>query len=256
MNKTKPIALALIAGLASLSSVARAESVLERIATVILAEKFGIDTREVDIFRSQSNVDVYELAPVYEGAHYFHRTPSQVWQLRNQGMGWGQIAHRVGMHPGTFNKLRKQGAFDQDRFWVNSYRERFGVPTERVEVIRRSGGTLQDVLGAILVGKLTKQDPRDVYDQYKTERSWGTVFDRNDVRPDQWRRISTPVRVRYYSLPPEPIKVKVNKSNKGVRDHGEGIGRGKSKGHGKDNSHSQGHGKSKGKGKGKGKGGG
>lgn len=74
MNKTKPIALALIAGLASLSSVARAESVLERIATVILAEKFGIDTREVDIFRSQSNVDVYELAPVYEGAHYFHRT--------------------------------------------------------------------------------------------------------------------------------------------------------------------------------------
>ena len=264
MRSTKLLFLTLATGL--LVAASRADGLLEKIAMTVLADKFGIDTREVVVLREQTNLPVYDLAPIYEGAHYFGQRPSTVWKLRNQGMGWGQIANSVGMHPGTFNKLRKQGAFDRDRFWTRSYQDRFSVPAERVSVLHKRGGSLEDVLGAIVVGKLSNQDPRLVYDQFQTQRSWTSLTSNHNVRLEDWRRVSTPMRSRYV-LPLKSIKVKA-KSNNGVRDHGEGVGRGKSNvkshesvskkkgsGHEKIKSHAKGQGKGNaGKGKGKGKG--
>ena len=144
-------------GMIGVSAMSRADSLLEKIAMVVLADKFGIDTREVSSFQQQTNLSVYELAPIYEGSYYFKQKPTTVWQLRNQGLGWGEIAHRVGMQPGQFNKLRNQGAFDQDRFWSNSFQERFDVPSQQGQVVRQRGGTFEDVLGVIVVGKLTNR---------------------------------------------------------------------------------------------------
>lgn len=221
MRKHKVLLVALVAGLLSVPTLSRADSLLERIAMAVLADKFGINTQEVIGLREQTQLPVYELAPIYEGSHYFKQKPSTVWQLRNQGLGWGQIAQRVGMHPGTFNKLRKQGAFDRDRFWETSYQERFNVPTQRVEVIRKAGGTLEDVLGAIIIGKLTRQDPSTVYNQYQTQRSWTTITSASNVRFEDWRRVSVPLPTRYIlSRPPvvrtHPVatRVRVESSSK------------------------------------------
>lgn len=236
MKQSKFIGLVLAVSLLTIPAAARADSLLQKIATVVLADKFGIDTRSVDTFRQQTKLPVYDIAPYYEGAHYFNRSPSTVWQLRQQGLGWGQIAQRLGMNPGTFNKLRNQGAFDRDRFWANNYQERFQVPSDRVAVLRRSGGSLEDVLGAIVIGKLTKKDPRDVYNQYKTQRSWTTIANTNNVRMEDWQRVTRPVQSRF-----------TIHTDNGVRDHGAGIGKGKSQG-----KNGQSHGKVGGKGKGKG----
>jgi len=116
MRNSKVLCLALMAGLFAVPIPAKADSLLQKIAMAVLAEKFGINTSAVDLLRTKTNLPVYDLAPVYQGAHYFNRTPNQVWQLRQQGLGWGQIAQRVGMQPGEFNKLRNQGAFDRDQF--------------------------------------------------------------------------------------------------------------------------------------------
>ncbi len=270
MRTPTVLCLALATGLVAMSASTRADSLLEKIATVILADKFGIDTREVVDFRQQTQLSPYELAPVYQGAYYFKQKPSTVWQLRKQGLGWGQIAQRLGMHPGTFNKLRNQGAFDQDRFWKNSYQDRFGVSTQRVDVMRKQGGTLENVLGAIIVGKLTKTDPRRIYDQYQTQQSWTTITNNNNVRFDQWQRVSVPVRT-VYVMPTSTKGIKV-KSKSDKRWDGKGKSHGKmdkAKGHEKhklsgnsvgkgDKSkvkHGNGAGKGSGKGKGKGKGG-
>lgn len=271
MNK-KFLWLALATGLMTVAAQARADSLLEKIATVILADKFGIDNREVVVLREQTNLPVYQLAPIYEGAYYFKRSPSTIWQLRNQGLGWGEIAHRVGMHPGTFNKLRKQGAFDRDRFWTTSYQDRFGVPTQRIEVMRKSGGSLEDVLGAIIVGKLTKTDPSQVYDRFQTERSWTTISNTSNVRFEDWRRVSTPVRTRYVIVDTSKSKTKI-KGKWNQDDHGKSKGKGslgkgkgggpekgvagKGKGGGPDKGQGKGNSKggSKGNSKGKGKGG-
>jgi hypothetical protein len=271
MRINRIFSVALISGLVSVAAVSHADSLLERIAMAVLADKFGINTQEVNVLRQQTQLPVYQLAPIYEGSRYFAQKPSTIWQLRNQGLGWGEIAHRVGMHPGTFNKLRKKGAFDQDQFWQTSYRERFNVPTQQVVVMRKAGGSLEDVLGAIIVGKLTKQNPSTVYNQFQAQKSWNTITTNSNVRFEDWRRVSVPVQPRYILFSPT-TKVKArsdgdrdrdfgkNKSkesshsSKGKRKGGGELTKSKGKG-GSDHAKGQGNGKGRGNGKSKGKGG-
>lgn len=262
MRANRFLTIGLIVVATTFTAAARADSLLEKVATTILADQFGIDTREVVVLRDRSGGSVYDLAPVYETAHYCHAHPSTVWDLRRQGLGWGQIAQRLGMHPGTFNKLRNAGAFDRDRFWTSTYRDRFGVTDQQVSVLRRGGGSLEDVLGAIIVGKLTNRDPQTVYDAYKTERSWATIGNTYNVRYEDWRRVSKPVKTVY------SIKVKqssaakgnagraVGHSNKGgpAKVSGNSKAKGNSQGRGNAGS-GKGNGKGKGGNKGKGKGG-
>ncbi len=265
---TKILCIALATGLVAVPAVSHADSLLEKIAMVVLADKFGIDTREVVTLHEQTNLSVYELAPIYEGSYYFKQKPATVWQLRNQGLGWGEIAHRVGMQPGQFNKLRNQGAFDQDRFWSNSYQERFNVPSQQVQVVRQRGGTFEDVLGAIIVGKLTNKNPQQIYQQYQTEKSWTTINNTYNVRFEQWQRVSAPVKTYYYVTPQKATKVK-SKPSKGTRGHekqddrskgkNKGVGKGNDRGKKGNSEHGKGNGKGKGQahgnGKGRGKGG-
>lgn len=240
MKTTRFLSLGLAAGLFAVASPAYADSLLEKIATVVLADKFGIDTREIIVIQQQTRLPVYELAPLLEASYHLKQRPATVWQLREQGLGWGQIAQRVGMHPGTFNKLRNQGAFDRDRFWTSSYRERFSVPDDQIAVIRQRGGTLEDVLAAIIVGKLTNKSPQDIYARYQIERSWATVASVANVSWDQWQKVSAPPRNRYNlgelvssaskgkTTPPG----KLNRKSAG-KGNGQGGGKGNGKGKGK-----------------------
>lgn len=253
------LGLGMAMSLSGLAATAQGENILERIAVAVLADKFGIDTREVIVLQQQTRLPVYELSPILEGAYYFKQRPATVWQLRQQGLGWGQIAQRVGMHPGQFNKLRKSGAFDRDRFWSTSYRERFGVPDTQVVIVRQRGGTLEDVLAAIIIGKLTKKSPQDVYSRYAVDRSWVTMASNQNVRFEQWQRVSVPVRTPYRLVASKPDhddsdhrKGKSSKSG-GWQNSGKGSGEHSEKHGGGDGN--KGRGKGNGKSKGKGKGG-
>lgn len=269
MKTTQLGILSITLGLFTLAPSAKADTLLEKIAATVLADQFGIDTRDVIVMRDRSGGSIYDLAPYYEMSYYGRTSPSSVWALRNQGLGWGQVAQRIGMHPGTFNKLRKNGAFDRDRFWTDRYRSRFGVPEQQITVIRRSGGSLEDLLGAIVIGKLTKQSPQTVYDRYRTDRSWTTVSTYYNAPLTNWQRVVVPVRT-VYRLPVKTSavvrdraegvgKVKSHKASK-IKSNSGGHGKGQEKSHAKSHGQSQGKshgkggspGKSKGKGKGKG----
>ncbi len=260
-------------GLAAMPVVAKADTLLEKIATTVIADYFGIDTREVIYVREQSGRSVYDMAPIYEGAYYFKRSPQTIYQLRNEGLGWGQIAQRCGMHPGTFNKLRKEGKFDRDRFWTTAYSQRFGTTPDRIDVIRKRGGTLEDVLGAVVIGKLTNRDPGTVYDRYQTDRSWSKVSGAYDVRFEDWRRVSAPVRT-YLPISGSSkgksaastkdktskgkttgqSKAKGSVKSKGKADKGKTAGKSQTKGQGNSKAKSGGPAKAKGNGGGNGKG--
>jgi len=246
MRNKKLSCLVALVGIAILPVASKADTLLEKIATTVIADYFGIDTREVIYVHERSGRSVYDLAPIYEGAYYFKRSPQVVYQLRNEGLGWGQIAQRCGMHPGTFNKLRKEGRFDRDRFWTTAYSQRFGTSPDRIEVIRKRGGTLEDVLGAVVIGKLTNRDPGTVYDRYQTDRSWTTVSKAYDVRFEEWRRISAPVRTY--------LPISGSSKGKSSASASKGKATGQSKAKGPVKSKAQGNGKAKSGGPGKGKG--
>jgi hypothetical protein len=232
--------LVLVAALTIAPSFVLGQSSLERIATEILADRFDISLDKVLGVRRETREDVWDLGPVFSMSRYGNRDANEVQRLRASGMGWGQIAKKIGMHPGTFNKLRNQGYFDRDPFWDGVIRRRYSVRQDDINVIRKRGGKLEDVLGAIIIGKATNRSPNDVYSKYRTTKSWDRTARDYKFDLDRWESVGNRVGWEGASVPPgtPPVAVGPGKS--------QGKGNNKGKGHG------QGHGKGGGKGKGKG----
>jgi hypothetical protein len=120
-------------------------SEIEQIGAAILAEKMGIPIDQILGDSRRYDESVYDMAPMYSIRRETHRSTDEIWRLREQGMGWGNIAKRLGMHPGTFNKMRVRGEFDNDWRWDEELHNRYGWSTTEISKRRKSGarwGTL------------------------------------------------------------------------------------------------------------------
>jgi len=179
-----------IAFSAALAGSARADSILDRIAAEVLAAKFGIKTAEVARVRTASGLSMFDVAPIFSASSYGRTRADTVWQLRRQGLGWGQVAHRIGMHPGTFNKLRVAGAFDSGRIWSRTLGSRFAVPESRVRAVLGRGASPQDSIAAILIAKATHRSPQAVFDEYRGGRDWERIRIKYKVDFGNWRKVA------------------------------------------------------------------
>jgi hypothetical protein len=158
------------------------------------------------------------------------------------------------MHPGQFNKLRKAGAFDSGKIWSSSLSGRFGVPATQVVAVQRRGASLQDIVGAILVAKVSHRSPQVVFDEFRRTRDWEPIRTKYKVNFEEWRKYATnsPPHGRA-ALGVTPGKAKghaVNPPGK-AKGHG-GPPPGKAKSHGKGNGNGQGQGEGMAHGKGHG----
>ena len=251
--KLSVLSLTLFSMLA-IPKLVRAENPLEQIALTLLADKFGFNLPNARDFQSRSDLSVFDAAPVYSTSYYTHRPINEVWELRQQGLGWGQIAHRLGMHPGTFNKLRKSGAFDRDAIWGSIYKDRYGVRESDLATIRRRGGSMRDALPACIIAKASRNSPVTVYRRYQRDHDWDRTA--NSYKVD-WQNHS-----KYAARSGKPHRTTANSVGKGHdkpkgnahrKDRGNQsdhvIGPGKS--HGKGSAGRSDHGKGYGKGHGK-----
>lgn len=234
-------------GLSLLATASFAQSTMERIAAGILADRFGINREDVFGIR-RDRTDVFDLGPTLSMSRYGNASANEVQRLRASGMGWGEIAKRIGMHPGTFNKLRNQGYFDREPFWDDVYRRRYGMRQDEIDGIRRRGGRLEDILGAAVVGRATNRKSADVYEQYQKDKSWDRTADRYNFRLENWSKVGKRVGWDGGKVPPGTPGVSVGPGkSKGKGNPGQGKG---------NVDQGKGNAGGKGKGKGKGKGGG
>ncbi len=125
-------------------------SPIEAAAAVVLADAFGLDATFVISTGRKSNESLIVFGPALLIANECHRKPDEVWKLHKEGHGWGEIAKKMGMHPGTFNKLRKEGAFDE-RFWGYAASRSHGVSNNDYANWKRSSGGTSNAL--ILIAK-------------------------------------------------------------------------------------------------------
>jgi hypothetical protein len=151
---------------------ALAQSAIEQAAARLLGDKFGIPVQQIFDLSRRSKQDVFELAPTYSIAKQSRHPANEVWRLREQGLGWGEIAHRLGMHPGTFNKMRKAGAFDREAIWGSIYRDRYGMSNADIDAIRRRGGSHGDILPSVIIATSSRMSPISVYDRYRKNGDW------------------------------------------------------------------------------------
>lgn len=183
-------------------------SILEEIAAQILGERFGLDT--VDIFRVQEQTDeeIWDLGPTLTMSRYGNSTAYEVDRMRDSGLGWGEIAKRIGMHPGTFNKLRNQGYFDRDEFWDDVIHRRYDVDESELDWVRRNGGDQDDVLCSAIIAHSSRKRPTDVYRRYRSTKSWDETAKVYNVTQSQWRNAGTKVRWEGISTSPKSVKSK------------------------------------------------
>ncbi len=246
--------LTLVATLTIAPAFVHGQSNLEKIAAELLADRFGISLDKVLGIRRETREDVWDLGPVVSMSRYGNRDANEVQRLRASGMGWGEIAKQIGMHPGTFNKLRNQGYFDREPFWDDVIRRRYNVRQDDINVIRKRGGRIEDVLGSIIIAKATRRQPSDVYSKYRTTKSWDRTARDCKFDLNRWKSVGKRVGWEGASVPPRTHPVKVVPGKSHGKGQGQSKGQSQSQGKGKGQGHGQTQGKGHGKGGGNGKG--
>ncbi len=196
-----------------------------------LARDFGLHDSVVFDMRNRYGYNDNDLLTALTLQKYGRRDRDDIYQMRRSGMGWGQIAHAIGMHPGEFNKARKAGKFGSDRdvyddVWRHRF-ERKRTSSRDLDWARNQGINYRDAYIADVISRSRGSDYRGLLTNYRNSRDW-------DSRSN----------VRVYTNPTSGKKVAPPKKNKGG-----GFDDNKNKAK---NDKSKGKGKSNGKGKGKG----
>lgn len=127
-------------------------TIAEAAAAAVLSEALGLDT--ASLFKS---VNPYGSIYDHGMGLWLSRTANypmaDIYRLKNQGHGWGVIAQRIGMHPGTFNKMRKAGAFDPGGFWPWIVGDRYGLDRRTWDEAVRRGASPDKVLVAAALSR-------------------------------------------------------------------------------------------------------
>lgn len=166
-----------------------------------LARDFGLDDSVVFDMRDRYGYNDNDLLSALTLQRRSRRSSDDIYQMRRDGMGWGQIAHAIGMHPGDFNKARKAGKFGTDRdMYDDMWRDRFdrkGTRSSDIDWARNKGVNYRDVYVADVLARSRGRSFQDAITTYKRTNSW-----------DRDRPILLGGQPRYETLSRSTIKAK------------------------------------------------
>ncbi|MBA3725908.1 MAG: hypothetical protein H0W86_05515 [Armatimonadetes bacterium] len=121
---------------------------------------------------------------------YFRRNSRRdmddIYRMRESGMGWGEIAHKIGMHPGEFNKMRKSWGEMRDRdlaedLWRDQLRHR---SKSDLDWARNKNLSWRDIYVADKASRDRNKNFRDILTGYRRDGDWGRVGGAFDPRYD------------------------------------------------------------------------
>lgn len=159
----------------------------------------------------------------------------EVMRLRQQKMGWGQIAHKLGIHPGTFNKLRKEagigtgkGRAVDRRPWEIVLGGYYGLEAADIEKLLARGLSLADVTFALNATATTGKSLDEILRLKRQLGTWDKVAAALGVKGEALAAAVEPKAKWSTSLPTGAIE-----DGGKAKDRGPGKGKGKGKGRGK-----------------------
>lgn len=145
-------------------------SILEAAAIAVIADAIGLDAAIVIDFGRRSGASVFDFGPAFILGYDCHRKPEDVWKLRRKGKGWGVIAKELGMHPGTFNKMRVNGDFDKG-VWVYAMSKRYPVGSKDYIYLQGKGLSHANIVGTIVLAEGRKDRFDSVAASWKKDKS-------------------------------------------------------------------------------------
>jgi len=218
----------------------------EALLVAAVGEFFGLDTHVVAFYRTEQRMDLPGIITTMYLARLANADHHTVAGLKSRGHGWGRIAKDAGIHPGTFNKLRKGldigtvgdvGFEEAVLVWFLS--EYYGAPQTTIIGFREQNHPFLSIFLALDLSSKSGKPVDHVLQARHQGGSWGNAA------------VAVGLSDEHLKQPGKP------KGGQGFRPHmaaGEPLdhassGPGQSQGQGKQ----QGHGNSGSKGKGKNK---
>ncbi len=207
----------------SVTAIARKEGLTwqEAVGVILLAEVLDVDVTLILTTRREAKQPVFAIAPAIVIGSVTGRSPSSILAEKSKGQGWGVIAHRLGLHPGMFNKHRVwlEKASDDEfglAVWGLVLTKAFGIGQDQITSWQKMALSVPDMMALAQAAQGSKTPPDKVLDLWKKEKDWDKVRAKLGVSAD-W-------------LPP------VRKGDKaaGRPDHpGVGKEKGRGRGHGR-----------------------
>ena len=74
-----------------------------------------------------------------------------VLRHKPKGKGWGKVAKDLGMHPGTFNKMRKEGMSFEAIVWMNMLGDKYKFSGKEYKRYRKEGLTDIELVLAVVM---------------------------------------------------------------------------------------------------------
>jgi hypothetical protein len=215
-----------------------------------LARDFGLNDSTIFDVRNRYGYNDNELMSALYLNRYGKASWDDIYKMRRNGMGWGQIAHAVGMHPGDFNKARKNQQWSNDRdMFDDIWRDRFnrkGTRRSDIDLARNRGFSYRDAYIADQIARNNRSSLNDVVNRYNQTRDWRVTrerFLRNMQRSNNDRPIlsggrpAIQPRTKAKNPPKKSDQKRVFDKNKGKnksddKSKSKGKGKGKGKGNG------------------------
>jgi len=143
---------------------------------------FGLDTKVVVGCRQRERLSFSHIVAMMYLARLAGCDHHHVAALRARGHGWGRIANDLGIHPGTFNKMRKglkpaavgDKAFEECVliWFVATYH---GASRHNIHRWKRRGRSIPDIFIALDFSAKCGKRPDEVLAHRSNAKSWHTV---------------------------------------------------------------------------------
>ena len=231
-------------GMASMPMKASAQfdrGTLETVAGMLLAEKLGIDPQIISGLLGGSgglggDSSLFDLAPALALQRQApSRSIDSIVGLRNQGLGWGAVANRIGVPPSTYGRLHSSGQLDNNSLWRDTVEDELHLSSSTVSRLRSMGFSWRDIVSTTLISRESGRPLSEVANRYRSDRDWSRVANRYGVSrqeivgrvsswrsrrsvPTVWTRNSTrwapPGLVKKGGIPPGQVRRITRKWNR------------------------------------------
>lgn len=190
----------------------------EAVAAILLAKTLDLDLTMIISTRRQSTTPVFILAPAFIIAKVSKKDVKDILKERSRGHGWGAIAHRLGVHPGVFNKARVNMSRLGDTeieasVWLTVLSQAFGCPQSQIVALQQKGLDWGELIAVLQIASGARKSPDDVIKVWRETKDWTKVRAHFAV-PLDW-------------LPDVKAQKKGELNLKGSPEHEKGLKRGK-----------------------------
>ncbi len=188
----------------------------EAIAALLLARVLDLDATFIIQTRKETATPVFVLGPAFVIAKASKRDIKEILSARGKGHGWGLIAHRLGVHPGVFNRSRiaLDKLSDDDLIasvWLSVLTRTFPFSQDTLVRLQQQGLSWGDMVTVLQIAAGANTSPEQVLAHWRKERDWAKVREHFGVSPF-W--LPSPAKTSDLNPP--------NEKGKGPRGRGRG----------------------------------